>query len=260
VVQNFRVGEPYIRQATSHGLRTWIARERRAYHAASACCVASRWVRDSMVADYGVPDQKIHVVGLGRNHDPRPADRSWDDPHFLFVGRDWERKNGPRVLEAFARLKAEVPEARLDLVGGHPRVTQDGVTGHGALRLNVGADRLKLARLFERATCFVMPSHWEAFGIVYLEAGAAGVPSIGTTVGGAADAIGDGGILVDPTSTGQLLDAMRTLADGLTAARYGSRALARAPDYTWRAVAGRVTQALGLLPADSDALDTHPVR
>ncbi len=53
-----------------------------------------------------------------------------------------------------------------------------------------------------------MPSLHEAAGIVYVEAGGAGVPSIGTTNGGTATMIGPGGIVVDPLDTDQIFEAM----------------------------------------------------
>jgi glycosyltransferase involved in cell wall biosynthesis len=99
-------------------------------------------------------------------------------------------------------------------------------------------------QLFEQATVFVMPSLYEPFGIVYVEAGTAGVPSIGTTVGGATDAIGPGGLLVDPGDDGGLLNAMRRLTDPTTAHSLGVRACEHASTYSWEAVARRVAAAL----------------
>ena len=173
-------------------------------------------------------------------------ERDWSVPHFLFVGRDWEQKNGPAVVRAFAEVRRRHPGARLDLVSEHGPVDAEGVVGHGPLQLGVPRDRAKLEELYETATCFVLPSSYEAVGIVFAEAAAAGLPSIGTTAGGAADVIGDGGVVVDPDDQSALVAAMLQLADGATAARIGAAALARAPFYTWDGVAARVLDALGL--------------
>ncbi len=226
--------------------------QRRAYERAVACCVTTSWVADSLEADYGVPRERIHVVGVGRNHDPSPAERDWSVPRFLFVGRDWAGKNGAGVVRAFSRLRSELPEARLDVVGSHPPIAAAGITGHGPLRLNVPAERARAEALFGRATCFVMPSHFEASAIVYTEAAAAGLPSIGTGVGGSKELIGDGGRIVDPSDDDGLLDAMRALADPGTAARLGAIALERSRLFTWRAVSERLLRALALpgVPAD----------
>lgn len=194
--------------------------------------------------DYGVPAEQVHVVGVGRNHSPRPAARDWERPRFLFVGGDWARKNGDRVVRAFRTVKTQFPEARLDLVGGHPRVDAEGVVGHGWLSLTAERDRRKLDFLFEAATCFVMPSLSEPAGIVYLEAGAAGVPSIGSTVGGSGELIGDAGCVVDPADDRALCDAMLRFAKGDEAHAAGQRALARSEHFEWTKVAERILDAL----------------
>src|SRR6185312_15023609 len=71
--------------------------------------------------------ERIAVVGMG--HRPRTAaagHRSWDTPRYLFVGVDWQRKNGAAVMEAFARVRQEFPAATLDVVGGHPTLHAPG--------------------------------------------------------------------------------------------------------------------------------------
>jgi glycosyltransferase involved in cell wall biosynthesis len=223
-----------------------IDEQRRAYERATACCTTTRWVARSIVEDYGIPAAKVHVVGLGHNHPGDPPERDWSVPRFLFVGIDWERKNGPGVLRAFARLRADVPEAELDVVGGHPPLDQPGVRGHGILPLGDPDAARRLAALFAAATCFVMPSHQEAAGLVYTEAGCAGLASIGSTSGGAPELVGDGGIVVDPDDDDALLAAMRSLADPLTAQELGAKALAHAATSSWPAVGDRLLRALAL--------------
>ena len=49
------------------------ARQRSVYEAAVGCCTASHWTAASLRDDYGVPAEKVHVVGLGPNHEPAPA-------------------------------------------------------------------------------------------------------------------------------------------------------------------------------------------
>jgi glycosyltransferase involved in cell wall biosynthesis len=244
-------------QAVEHRYGHWPAMSRRAirgrieiqrlaYERAVACCVTTNWAAHSVIDDYGIQADKVHVVGVGRNHAPEPKPRDWSVPRFLFVGKDWERKNGAAVLRAFERLRGYVKGARLDVVGLHPAIDMPGVTGHGFLRLEIPAERGKLDRLFESATCFVMPSFHEPFGIVFAEASAAGIPSIGTTCGGSIDLLGDTGRVVEPTDDEALLAAMRELSDGDTAHELGSLARARAELLTWEAVAGRILRALAL--------------
>jgi hypothetical protein len=222
--------------------------QRRAYARATACCLATQWAADSVLGDYGVPAGKVHAVGIGRNHEPQPTQRGWEHPRFLFVGMDWIGKNGPGVLEAFAALRTDHPDAELHVVGEHPPLDGPGVVGHGVMRMDDPADQRRLADLYGLATCFVLPSHREAAGIAYVEAMTAGLPVIGSAAGGAGDLIGAAGCVVDPADRAGLLAAMRELSRPEAARRHGEAALERAPLFTWRAVAARVAGALGLAP------------
>lgn len=216
---------------------------------AFACCVPSRWAADSLVRDHGVPAGKVHVVGYGRNADiPPPSDRDWSTPRFLFVGRGWERKNGDAVVRAFLRLRREVPRARLDVVGDHPPLDIEGVTGHGVVSVHEDRGRGRIEELFSTATCFVLPSLVEPFGIVYVEAAAAGLPSIGTTVGGTGDSVGPGGVLVDPFDDDAICRAMRGLCDPDTARSLGEVACQRSASFTWPKFGQRVLKSLDLVP------------
>jgi glycosyltransferase involved in cell wall biosynthesis len=245
VAQAIRLEDfPQPREAIA---RFWMGRQHANYRRVAACCVASHWAADSIVADYGIPRSKIRVVGFGRNIEIEPVERDWSSPRYLFVGLDWQRKNGPGVVAAFAEVRRRFPTAELHLVGDHPRLDQPGVVGHGRVDLEHRADRAALVRLFERATCFVMPSRYEPFGIAYAEAGGAGVPSIASSVGGARDAVGSGGgLFVAPDDQRSLVDAFLTLADPVRAREMGMRAADHAALLTWRRVAARICAALGL--------------
>ncbi len=228
---------------------------RRRYERASACTFMSHWAARSAIEDYRVPASKVHVVGAGRNHEPPCRERDWSRPRALFVGGDWERKNGPAVLRGFARVRERWPEARLDVVGGHPPLDSlAGVRAHGALSLARPAEREQVEELFAQATFFVMPSLYEPAGIVYAEAQAAGLASIATTSGGSRTIVGDAGIVLDPRDEDAIAAAMLELAEPATAARMGALALARAPRFTWQAVAERLLRALAPAGVDLDGL------
>ncbi len=221
--------------------------------------MATPWAAESVISDYGVAPDKVHVVGIGRNHTATAGGRKWSEPRFLFIGMDWSHKNGPSVLEAFARLRDDIPHARLDVVGDHPSLDQYGVTGHGVLRRDLPKHRERVERLLACATCFVMPSRTEAAGIAYVEAAAAGLPSIGTSSGGSSYLIGDGGVTVDPSDRDDLLAAMRRLADPETAALMGAAAKRRSQLFTWTAVAHRVLRALEGSPAEPIDAQPQPI-
>lgn len=239
----------------------WVRRQRAIYKRARACLVASHWAGQSIISQ-GVDPTKVHVVGFGCNIQVEPTDRDWSAPRFLFVGLGWERKNGASLVDVFAKLRLEVPSAHLDLVGDHPRVDQPGVVGHGQLRRDNARERSKLENLLRESTCLVVPSTYEPFGIVYAEAGFAGIPSIGTITGGAQDAIGSGGIVVDPHSPSELLDAMRVMSTADRVQELGAKARDHAHLLTWDLVARRVATALGILDGDpeDDLVKGSPLR
>ncbi len=245
----------HLRGLSERDIERYAARQRRIYESAVACCCATHWVAESIVGSYGIPPERVFTVGFGQNHEgPEPAPRDWSNPRYLFVGGDWERKNGPAVLAAFARVRELHPDARLDVVGGHPRIDQEGVTAHGHLSLGVPADRERLAQLYSQATAFVLPSLHEPAGIVYVEAGGAGVPSVGTTDGGAATMIGPGGLVVDPLQPERIIEAMLTLADPETARAMGELARRHSRLFTWRKVAERLVRATGIPGLDTSGL------
>ena len=232
---------PVYSRMSRPALERWEQRRVEIYRRARTCAAASRWTAESLCSDYGVAATKVAVVGFGANHGQEAPERDWSSPRFLFVGIDWERKGGPLLLRAFSRLREVVPEAALDVVGGHPPLRAPGVTAHGVLSRAHKRDRDLIAALFARATCFVMPSQIEPFGIAYVEAGAAGVPSIASSVGGPSDVIGrDGGIVVQPDDEEGLVQAMLSLADPRTAKQMGEAARARSALYTWPRVADRL--------------------
>ncbi len=226
----------------------WVVRQQVAlYRGAYAVCVSSRFVADSLVRDHGIDARKIRVVGMGRNADiPPPPDRDWSTPRFLFIGRNWKRKNGDAVVRAFTRVRNDVPEAHLDVVGGHPLIDVEGVTTHGHVAVSTPDGREKIEGLFAAATCFVVPSLMEPFGIVYLEAGAAGLPCIATKNGGMETSVGPGGILLDPLDEEAIYRAMRSMCDSDLARRTGELARERAPLFTWSAFGQRILRSLDL--------------
>jgi glycosyltransferase involved in cell wall biosynthesis len=230
-------------QASKRQLRAAGRKQMAAYRKALACCVPSSWSADELVRD-GVPASKIRVVGYGPNLLlDAPEARDWSAPVFVFIGWDWRRKNGASAVRAFARLRERLPDAVLHVIGNHPPLDEDGVVGHGPLSVFDPSQREQVAAVFHKSTCVVVPSFVEPFGIVYVEAAHSGLPSIGTSVGGTADSIGDGGIVVDPENQDELFKAMRKVAEPDTARALGALAAQRARNLTWEATTDRILEA-----------------
>jgi glycosyltransferase involved in cell wall biosynthesis len=241
-----QLGFEGYRDLSPRALAARRAAQARAYANAVACCATSAWAAESIIADYDIPRDRVHVVGVGANHLPRVVERDWSRPRFLFIGSDWHVKNGDAVVRAFTVLRETWPDAHLDVVGHHPRLDVPGVSTHGWMHPDRAADRGRMEGLFQKATCFVMPSHCEAMGIVYAEASYAGIASIGTRDGGCSQIIGHTGRVVDPDDDVELLDAMRELAKPGRARELGALAHDRSRLFTWQAVAERLLRALRL--------------
>jgi glycosyltransferase involved in cell wall biosynthesis len=245
VVQHVRINDHWFNTFPRRGQEAWRKRQAHSYANADRCCVFSRWAGDSIVEDYGQPEDKVRVIGLGGNHviEP-PTDRDWSRPRYLIVAKDWRHKNVPLVIETFSRVRDVHPDATLDVVGPYDLAPPPGVTLHGDRDLRVPADRRTVEGLFRVATCYVMPSKHEGAGLVFVEAGSAGIPSIGTAIGGARDVIGPGGTVVDPKDTAVLLDEMLRMADPSEARRLGALAAEHARWYTWPATAERLIKVI----------------
>ena len=127
----------------------------------------------------GIPEGKFWVQPPPCNcDDPGPIEREWAAPRILFIGKDWERKGGPLLVEAFKELRKEFSGARLIVIGCDPDVRDEGVEVLGYLDKSNEKDRLLIEQSLREATLFCMPSHWESTGIVYMEAALNGLPVV----------------------------------------------------------------------------------
>ena len=250
LLQMWRNADSDIRQSRfpSDQVELWCDRQAASSNAATVCCVSTSWAAASFVADYGVPPERVRVVGMG--HRPRSAVqntiRDWSVPRYLFIGVDWQRKNGAAVLKAFAAVRDLIPGATLDVVGHHPQINQPGVRGHGFLPRDDMAAQALLDTLFASATAFVLPSRFDPSPIAYLEAASAGLPVIATTEGGAGELLGAAAITVHPDDSAALVAALLHLSDPAVAQEMGAQAEQNARVASWSHVARRVLGALDL--------------
>lgn len=239
----------------------WIARQQHSTISADRNFVSTGWARRSFMNDYGVDPAKVVAVGMG--HNPRSMgqrNRDWTDPTYLFVGVDWHRKNGERILAAFREVRSRYPQASLHLVGEVPPVQQDGVIVHGFLAREDAAAQAKLVQLYAKSSCFVLPSLFDPSPIACLEAASAGLPVVATTEGGAGELLGDGAAVVSPTDVKAITDAMLRFADADEAKRCGAAAAVAASDSTWDRVAERISSALAEQMASTRSKTTGGTR
>jgi glycosyltransferase involved in cell wall biosynthesis len=212
------VGEAYGHAAASSSFldQQKYALNRRAFRAAHTLVAWSEWARRSLVDDYGVAPEAIHVLApgahrryfeLGQQRAARP--RRPGPTRLLFVGGDFVRKGGPSLIE----VARDLPDCEVHIV------TKAAIDPQGApnvyVHLGIGPNSPALFALFEAADVFVLPTRAECLAVVLMEAAAAGLPVVTTDVGALAEA-------VEPGRSGYLLSAdnphpLRTAIEALIA-------------------------------------------
>ncbi|MFW6107906.1 MAG: glycosyltransferase family 4 protein [bacterium] len=243
---------------------------------ASFVVANSEAVRREVVARGGRPDA-VRVVHPGCDADRFIGDADVEGfrerrgigpgPVILTAGRLVPRKGVDRfVRECLPRVLDQVPGATFLVAGGDPRGALVHGEHGGAVRRAADkaglSDRVvitgrlpdaELAAAFQLASVFVLPAvrvrgDMEGFGIVLLEAAAAGVPAVAAAVGGITDAVEHGvsGILVPPGDDTGMAEAVRWFLEDEEARRQfgeaGRRRVLR--DFTWEAAGRRYVDAL----------------
>lgn len=148
----------------------------------------------------------------------------------VMVGRLAPQKRPDLLVRAFARLRHEFPDARLQIAGDGPSAADVAALvaelGLGDVVELLGA-RTDVPEILSRAACVALPSAYESAPYALLEAMAAGAPVVATAVGGMPETIDDGrtGLLVPPGDVDSLTTAIRRLlSDPSMAAALGAAA------------------------------------
>jgi glycosyltransferase involved in cell wall biosynthesis len=177
---------------------SWIDLETRIFRNAARVFTFSRYVSRCIVEEYGCPAEKVICVGAGGH--ARPELEETADParyarrHIVFVGRIWQQKGGPALVEAFKRVLCIHPDARLTIVGCSPSVNVPNCHVAGKVTLP------ETNRYYQEASIFCLPTTLDAFPIAFIEAMSHQLPVIGTSIGGIPDFVEEGrnGYLVRP--------------------------------------------------------------
>jgi glycosyltransferase involved in cell wall biosynthesis len=157
---------------------------------------SSDWAARSAIELYGVSKEKVKVVPFGANikcahtlHDIRALLRLRSPKlvKLLFLGKEWHRKGGDIVFKVAAALHAAGQAVSVDFVGCMPPkdvAIPNYVNCHGFISKHDAAGLTKLSQLMREAHFLLVPSRAEAFGVVFCEANAFGVPCLTSLVGG----------------------------------------------------------------------------
>ena len=158
----------------------------------------------------------------------------------LGMGRLVHKKGFDLLLRAFAGLEDSAGTGLVIAGDGGERAALEALAAklgiEGRVHFTGPLDRAGVSSVLTRAAVFCMPSRVEPFGIVAIEAWAAGVPVVATSVGGASDFVTDGisGLLVDPKDTVTLSQALtRALHDSSFRGQVITAGAKAAKAYTW---------------------------
>ena len=195
---------PDYNSLSERAVRVGLDLDTRALERASVAFYASEWAFRSAVEDHGADPQKLEVVPYGANMpisynrnevidlvSRRPADTC----RLLFVGVDWTRKGGDRVVDVARLLNERGLPTELHVVGSAPDPATElphWVHLHGFLDKSTEAGVAEMRRLFEASHFLIHPVKAEAFGVVFCEAAGHGVISLASRVGGIPSAVHEG--------------------------------------------------------------------
>lgn len=178
--------------------------DRNLYQRVERAIFASTWAADSAINDYGLAPEKATIVSRGANVPPGRSERDIEalidarptDRCILhLVGVDWQRKGGRIAAEAARLLNERGIPTELRVVGVEPEFdgpVPDYVKPYGRISKASPEGMARFTKLLGEAHFLIVPTRAEAYGIVYLEASAFGVPSLAARTGGVASALHEG--------------------------------------------------------------------
>ena len=248
-------GAPGFNGIDLDGIKYRKERQHEMWESTAGIFAMSKWLADALVELSDVPRDKITVIYAGLNsiqtgarHGSEPSfpSRELRPAKLLFVGRDFFRKGGDIVVKALAQLRREY-SANIQLtVVGPDRWPLPGNVPEGVVFLG-GLTTAEVAHLYPEHDLFVMPSRFEAFGIVFTEALAHGLPVVGRSAFAMPEIIepGKNGALVDGEDPTELAATIVGVLEDPGVREYTIQAAEYVrTKFSWEAVAERMLTAI----------------
>ncbi len=198
----------YLKKAAPKALKERaIQVERDFLQLADAIVYPSSFAKNAALTDYPIREDKVYVIDFGANI-PSPTGVNVDEFNrdgvckLVFVGRNWKLKGGDKALAAYSFLKCQGFPCELTIIGCEPplKIADAGVKVIPWLDKSRADDLLRYDRIMRESHFLILPTEFDAYGIVFCEASAYGVPSLAPNVGGVSQPIRDGvnGFLFSP--------------------------------------------------------------
>jgi glycosyltransferase involved in cell wall biosynthesis len=225
--------------------RSWLELETKIYRNASVVFTRSQHTVSVLVERYGLEAEKVVCVYSGGNIAPRSTSPSRDESRYarkrvLFVGLRWALKGGPQLIDAFRRVLEVHPDASLTIVGCSPNVEIPNCHVVGVVPVT------ELARYYEEASVFCLPTTREAFGSVFVEALSYGLPVVATNFPPIPELVveGETGYLVEHADVDTLAERLIALLDDpALSRRLGANGYALTKErYNWVSTGARIRQ------------------
>jgi len=220
--------------------------------------VASEWIKQDVVLQYGVDAARIEIVGVPpptrAYRTPGAAERletrarlQLPERFIYYPAQTWPHKNHARLFEALRILRDSglvVPLVSTgQLNSSFPQLQalagQLGIDADVAFLGFVGP--LDVAVLYEEATMLIFPSLYEGWGLPVVEAFAAGLPVACSNVTSLPELVGDAALVFDPYDPAEIAAAIRRIwMDPGLATELARRGQEVAGHFDWRATAARL--------------------
>lgn len=225
----------------------------------------SNQVRNDIIRFYHLPPGRVEVTHLAVDHDVFSLHGAPDtatvraryglpDRFILYAASSLPHKNHERLFHAFRRIREQVPEIQLVLIGARDRGEQV------LLRIikNLGLEQSVLLlgwlpfedvpSIYRASEAFVFPTLHEGFGLPVIEAMACGVPVVCSRIEPLLEIAGDAAIFVDPLSPEEITAAViRILTDAPARERLIGKGLSRSHEFTWNTTATKTLAFLAMI-------------
>jgi glycosyltransferase involved in cell wall biosynthesis len=242
----------HAQRYSERALRAFEQAERDALSSLSHVFTFGSYVRDNLIAQYGLPPDRVTAVGSGMGAiEPYEGRKNYEKPALLFVAKHlFKAKGGLLLLDAFDRARRRRADLSLVIVGDDR--SRAFVGGRSGVTFHAYLPWAALQQVYRDATLLVQPMLNDPWGQVYLEAMASRTPVMGLNRHGLPELVDGGrhGFLVDRADPDALAEAiLSAVSDPRRLERMAAAAQRHAlENYSWDRVAERI--AYSSIPAN----------
>lgn len=247
-----------IKVKGSHAFRSYLSLstylnplfEKKGLIEADSIIAVSKWIKKKVELIIGPNTKTVYIpngvdISTFKHVDVEAESALTIHPSIFFVGRLIKFKGVDILINSLYYVKKDFPQVHLYVAGDGPQLPQlKGLVSHLNLETNITflgyLSEIDKQMFLHESDIFVIPSRYETFGIVVLEALKAGTPIVASKVGGIPDILGDGdyGILFNPEDVQDLARCITSLlSDSELQKELSEKGLNRVLDYSWDDIA-----------------------